>query len=125
MPNGFIAAADAPVFELPGIRFTSCAAPGRGAKESAVWIVEIAAGTPGGVHRLTREEIIVVLQGRATAVLDADSIELGVGDTLIVPKDRDFSLANPFADPFHAVAVLPVGGQAIQDGKTFSPPWTV
>jgi quercetin dioxygenase-like cupin family protein len=118
-----IAAPDAPTFTLPGIEFTGLAAPSRGAVETAVWIVQIAPGTPAVPHRLTREEVIVALQGRARATLDGVEHELEAGGALIVPASTDLALANPYDAPFRAVAVLPVGGAAVVGSDTFVPPW--
>lgn len=118
-----IAAADAPTFTLPGIKVTGLAAPSRGAAESAVWIVQILPGTPGVPHQLTREEVLVALEGRARATVAAVEYDLETGGALIIPRGTDFALANPYTLPFRAVAVLPVGGAAIVGGDTFVPPW--
>lgn len=123
MTTPLIAAAAAPTFTLPGIEFTGLAAPSRGATESAVWIIRIAPGTPGTAHQLTREEVLVVLEGRARATINGTDYELGAGDGFIVPPHTDFALANPFAESFRAVAVLPVGGAGVVGGDTFVPPW--
>src|SRR5262245_46723274 len=119
MTTPLITAANAPTFSLPGIEFTGLAAPSRGASESAVWIVRIVPGTPGAPHQVTREEVLVALEGRARATIDGTDYELEAGGALIVPARTDFSLANPYAEPFRAVAVLPVGGQGVVNGDTF------
>jgi mannose-6-phosphate isomerase-like protein (cupin superfamily) len=118
-----IAAADAPTFALPGVTFTGLAAPSRGAAESAVWIVSILPGTPGTPHQLTREEVLVAVDGRAHATLDGVGYELEAGSAFIVPPATPFTLANPYEGTFRAVAVLPVGGAAIIGDDTFIPPW--
>jgi hypothetical protein len=42
-----------------------------------------------------------------------------------IPAGELFSLANPGSEPFLAVALVPVGGQAtLPGGEPFSPPWT-
>jgi mannose-6-phosphate isomerase-like protein (cupin superfamily) len=123
MTTPLIPAANAPTFTLPGIEFTGLAAPSRGATESAVWIVRIAPGTAGAPHQLTREEVFVVLEGRARATVDGTDYELGAGDGFVVPPRTDFSLANPYAESFRAVGVLPVGGAGVVNGDTFVPPW--
>src|SRR5262249_14577681 len=123
MTTPLIPAANAPTFTLPGIEFTGLAAPSRGATDSAVWIVRIAPGTPGAPHQLTREEVFVVLEGRARATLNGTDYDLVAGDGFIVPPHTGFSLANPYAESFRAVAVLPVGGTAVVDGNAFVPPW--
>jgi mannose-6-phosphate isomerase-like protein (cupin superfamily) len=123
MTTPLIAAATAPTFTLPGVEFTGLAAPSRGATESAVWIVRIAPGTPGLPHQLTREEVFVVLEGRARATVDGTDYDLAAGDGFIVPPHTSFALANPYAEAFRAVAVLPVGGAGVVNGDTFVPPW--
>jgi mannose-6-phosphate isomerase-like protein (cupin superfamily) len=122
----FIHAVSAPTFELPALTVTGLAAPSRGARESCVWRLTLAPGAPGTPHSLDREEIFVGLSGCARATLGAEVVDVGPGDTLIVPAGQSFALANPGGEPFVAVAVLPVGGRAcVQPGESFSPPWTV
>lgn len=124
MPTShLIVGANAPTFDLPGIQFRGLAAPSRGAAESAVWVVSIAPGTPGVPHQLTREEVLVAIEGRARASVAGIQYELEAGDGLVVPPATDFVLENPYEAPFRAVAVLPVGGGAIVGDDTFIPPW--
>jgi len=119
-----ITAAAAPVFELPGVRFTGLAAPSRGARETAVCLVSIAPGTVPTAHRLTREETFVAIEGAARATLAGVDYELAAGSALVVPPDTEFALANPHDAPFRAVVALPVGGQAvIGEAAPFTPPW--
>ncbi len=120
----FIAAHNAPTFELHGASFTGLAAPSRGATETAVWLVKLQPHSPATPHRLTREETFVVLEGRAVAHVNDESFELTPGSALVVPADALFALGNPHDAPFRAVAVLPVGGQAVlPGGAPFTPPW--
>jgi mannose-6-phosphate isomerase-like protein (cupin superfamily) len=115
----------APAFELPFLSVTGLAAPSLGARETCVWRLRIAPGAPGALHQVDHEEIFVALAGRALARVGEQTLELEPGDTLIVPARQDFSLANPGSEPFEAMAVLPVGGQAtLPAGEPFSPPWT-
>jgi mannose-6-phosphate isomerase-like protein (cupin superfamily) len=124
MPH--IAAADAPIFTLPGTTFTGLAAPSRGARENAVWRVALEPGTLPRTHQLTREEILVATSGAAIASLNGEEVRFAAGDALIVPAFAEFSLANPGENTFEAVAVLPVGARAMmQDGELFAPPWSL
>lgn len=124
MPH--IAAADAPIFTLPGTTFTGLAAPSRGARENAVWRVALAPGTLPRAHQLTREEILVATSGDAVASLNGEEIRFSAGDALIIPAFAEFSLANPGDTAFEAVAVLPVGARAMmQDGELLTPPWSL
>jgi mannose-6-phosphate isomerase-like protein (cupin superfamily) len=119
-----IAAATAPTHELPGTRFTSLATPSRGTADLAVWRLEVAPGTAGAPHELTREEVFVVLEGRAQVQLGGEHLEAGAGDTILVPPGVPFALGNAADVPLHAVVCLPVGGQArMGGGEPFTPPW--
>jgi mannose-6-phosphate isomerase-like protein (cupin superfamily) len=121
-----IKSSSAPEFEIPGLRVVGLAAPSRGAAETCVWRITIAPGTPATPHAISREEIFVALSGQARIELDGRSQTLTPGDALVVPAGETFSLSNPGAEPFSALAVLPVGGQAmLPGGEPFSPPWTV
>ena len=122
----FIAAHNAPCFQLHGASFTGLASPSRGATETAVWLVSLPAHSPATPHRLTREETLVGLEGRALARVNDESFEITAGSAVVVPAHALFELANPHDTPFRAVAVLPVGGQAmLQGGEPFTPPWAV
>jgi mannose-6-phosphate isomerase-like protein (cupin superfamily) len=118
-----IAHTDAPTFEVPGYRFTGLAAPSRGASENRVWTIAVARGAPGLPHSVTREEVFVAIEGRAEMTLDGAVQPLAPGDAAVVPAGTEFALANPYAEPFRAVVVLPVGGQAVTADGTFTPPW--
>jgi mannose-6-phosphate isomerase-like protein (cupin superfamily) len=122
----FIATADAPTFSLHGATFTGLSSPNRGATENAVWVVTLHAGTPAVPHQLTREETFVGLEGRALARIGDKTYEVTAGSALVVPADTEFEISNPDPTPFRAVAILPVGGQAIiAGGAPFTPPWAV
>lgn len=115
---------EAPTFNLPGIQFTTLASPSRGAHENAVWEVTVAAGVHGSPHRLTREETFVALEGSALIELDGERHELQAGNALVVHAGQTLALSNPGAQPFRALAVFPVGGQAlVGDQPAFTPPW--
>jgi mannose-6-phosphate isomerase-like protein (cupin superfamily) len=119
-----IEGAVAPTFELPHARFTGLASPSRGSTETCVWRVVLAPGAEPVPHSLTREEIFVAISGNAVATVDGDTHAVGRGDALVVPAGVTFSLGNPGEEPFEAVTVFPVGGQAAMPGaEPFTPPW--
>ena len=119
-----IQAQHAPVFKLPGVTFTGLTAPSRGSRENAVWQVVVEAGTPGQAHRITREETFVALAGRALLEVGGVVHELSAGSAFVAPAESTISLTNPGPEPFHAIAVLPVGGQVVVgDAPAFTPPW--
>jgi quercetin dioxygenase-like cupin family protein len=112
-----------PTHDLGGTRFTSLATPSTGSTESSVWRVAIAPGTPATPHRVTREEVFVVLAGTAGVSLGGTEAVAATGDAIVVPADTDFALSNAGADELHLVCCLPVGGQAVGADGPFTPPW--
>jgi mannose-6-phosphate isomerase-like protein (cupin superfamily) len=109
--------------DLGGARFTSLATPSRGSTETAVWQVEIEAGTPATPHSLTREEVFVVLAGTAAVRIGNVLGFAQPGDAIVVPADTEFELSNGGSVLLRLLCCFPVGGQARLDGATFTPPW--
>jgi mannose-6-phosphate isomerase-like protein (cupin superfamily) len=121
-----IRAENAPSFVVGDLVVVGLAAPSRGSRETSVWRFSVAAGVQGVAHSVDREEIFVALAGSAVAVLDDERIEVRSGDTLVVPPGQVFSLNNPGAVTFEAIAIAPVGVRArLSNGESFAPPWTV
>jgi len=119
-----IHAPTAPTHEMHAARFWQLAAPSTGSTEASVWRVEVQPGADGAPHELTREEILVVLEGTAHATIDGVTDEVAAGGAIVVPAHTEFSLTACGTDPVVALAFLPVGGQArIGDGVPFTPPW--
>jgi mannose-6-phosphate isomerase-like protein (cupin superfamily) len=113
-----------PTHQLPGTKFTSLATPSRGSTDTAVWQVEIEPGTPSTPHRLTREEVFVVLAGTAQVRLDGRQSTAGAGDAIVVPADVDFEISATGDESLRALCCLPVSGQAVlTGGEAFTPPW--
>src|SRR4051812_50018378 len=115
-----------PTHELGGARFTSLATPSRGSSDTSVWLVEIAPGTAATPHRLTREEVFVVLAGRAEVRLGEAVSLAAAGDAIVVPPGVPFELAPAGEEALRALCCLPVGGQGqVADGEPFTPPWAL
>ncbi len=115
---------DSRTHQMHGARFTSLVSPTVGARDTSVWKVQIQPGTPATPHQVTREEILVVLGGRAAVRLGDDRSEASVGDVIVVPPSTTFELSVLGDDPLEAFVCFPVGGQArLSDGTTFTPPW--
>jgi mannose-6-phosphate isomerase-like protein (cupin superfamily) len=132
-----VPAPTAPTHELPGTRFTSLATPSTaGATDTAVWLVEIEPGTPATPHSLTREEVFVVLEGRAVVRLGAEAgaagaagageaAEAGPSDAVLVPADVPFEITAAGPGPVRMLCCIPVGGRArLADGTLLTPPWS-
>src|SRR5690348_351308 len=115
MPH--VSAADAPVFDLPGIRFTGLVAPSRGSTELCAWRIEVAPGTPANPHRLDREEAFVATGGAAVIAVDGVPSHLQAGDAVSVPAGAVIELSNPHEAPFTAVVCIGAGFAAtLADG---------
>lgn len=118
------AALDAPVFHLPGVRFTALAAPSLGSPQTCVWQLDVEAGlTADGAHRLDHDEIFVVLEGRVR--LAEDGADIVAGDTAIVPAGEPISLSNPTEYPARLLVAIRSGFVAtMADGTRIgTPPW--
>ena len=115
----------APPFTVGGTTVTGYAAPSRGATEVSVWRIELAPGTSSPLHQMDVEEVFLVLDGDAVAVVADTRSTIGEGDCLIVPARTPFTLTSSDERPFLAVACMTAGGQAtmLPDGGTFVPPW--
>ncbi len=119
-------APETPTHDIGDARFTSLATPTSGSTDTSVWLVEIDAGTPATPHELTREEVFVVLAGRAAVRIGDHHQEAGVGDTIVVPAGAPFGLAPAGDEPLRALCCFPVGGQArMPGGEPFTPPWAL
>jgi len=120
----FISSAQAAHFELHGAAFVGLASPARGSTANSVWMVTLLDSGQAVPHRLSREETLVCIEGHAFANLSGEVFEMTPGSAIVIPPETEFSIRNPHAEPFRAVAVLPVGGQVTIAGQQpFTPPW--
>jgi len=114
----------AKLFNMHDAIFTGLASPSRGSTENSAWIVELTANKPGLEHQLTREEIFICLSGSAEVRTGEACHVLSAGSCLVVPAHTRFSISKTGEENFRAVAILPVGAQAmLADGQSFVPPW--
>ncbi|MGW4844374.1 cupin domain-containing protein [Nocardia brasiliensis] len=119
-----ITAADAPRFENEHASFIGLAAPSRGATENCAWRLTLKPGVDAPPHALDREEIFIAVAGSMNVTIDGETHTVTAGDALIVPAHQQFAMANPHAEPFEAVVVLPVGGQGLIPGQPpITAPW--
>lgn len=117
-------APDGPTHDLGGTRFTTLATPSLGTSENAVWLVEIDPGVPATPHRVTREEMFVVLDGIAATVIGGRPGQARPGDVVVVPAHTEFEIANAGADGgLRMLCCMPVGGEAVTADGRFTPPW--
>src|SRR5215470_5611433 len=115
-----------PTHTLNGAQFTSLATPSRGSTTTSLWRVELAPGHPPAPHELTREEVFIVLSGRARVRLGDGVSDVAAGDAIVVPPDTPFEISVAGSEPLHAICCMPAGGEArLPNGTTFPPPWSL
>jgi quercetin dioxygenase-like cupin family protein len=116
--------ADAVTHRLHGSTFTSYVSPAAGSTQLCGWRLDVAPGTAGVAHRVSREEILVLLAGNLTITLDGEAGALAAGDALLVPAGARLRVDNPADVPATAWVTTSVGLTAeLPDGSWISPPW--
>jgi len=115
---------DAEPHRLHGATFHSFAAPARGSAELCAWRLEVAGGTAGAAHRVSREEVILLLAGTLRVTLDGVSADLAAGDVVVVPVGSELCVDNRSGERADAWVTTSVGLRAtMADGSTIAPPW--
>lgn len=116
-------ATEHPTFELGGNTITSYAAPSRGADEAALFRIDLPAG--GGLprHHHDHLDVFVVDEGGGVFHLGDETIELWVGDSVVVPiGEWHHFVAGPGGA---AIVVTMLAGTRLirEDGSEIVPPW--
>ena len=115
---------DAVPHRLHGATFHSFAAPATGSSELCAWRLEVAPGTEGAAHRVSREEVLLLLSGVLTVTLDGVPARVAPGEAVLVPAGSCLRVDNTSAEPATAWVTTSVGLEAtMADGSTISPPW--
>jgi mannose-6-phosphate isomerase-like protein (cupin superfamily) len=119
-----IHAADAVVHDLNGARFTSYASSAAGSTELCVWRLDLPDVAGGLPHRISREEVFVVIGGTVRVNLDGESHVLTAGDVAVAPAGSMLSVENLGPGPASAWVSTSLGLEAqLADGSRISPPW--
>ena len=119
-----IRAAEAPVFELPGVTFTGLAAPSRGSAGLCTWRLSVSPGLQSPEpHTLDHDEVFVVTSGRIRLTPDGDPA--GPGDAVVVPAGHPIQLVNPDPSPAEVIVAIRAGftGKAADGSDIATPPW--
>ena len=118
-----IRSADAAVHQVHGSTFSSFVAPSRGSAQLCAWQLTVPAGLRGVVHRPTREEVLLLLEGELTVILDGIAAVLAAGDVVLVPADSELRLDGGTAGATAWVTTTPGLEAVMADGSRIVPPW--
>jgi mannose-6-phosphate isomerase-like protein (cupin superfamily) len=115
---------DAVQHRLHGSTFHSFAAPAGGSKELCAWRLEVAGGSEGIAHRVSREEVFLLITGELVVTLDGVTATLAPGEVVLVPAGGQIKVDNPSSATATAWVTTSVGLEAtMPDGSLISPPW--
>jgi len=115
---------DAVQHQLHGATFNSFVAPSSGSSELCAWRLDVAPGTIGVPHRVSREEVLLVLTGELTATIDGVGTTVRAGEVVFVPAGAQFALDNTSDSAATAWVTTSIGLEAtLADGSSISPPW--
>jgi quercetin dioxygenase-like cupin family protein len=118
-----IRSVDATVHQVHGSTFSSFVAPSRGSAQLCAWQLTVPAGLRGVVHRPTREEVLLLLEGELTVILDGIAAVLAAGDVVLVPADSELRLDGGTAGATAWVTTTPGLEAVMADGSRIVPPW--
>jgi quercetin dioxygenase-like cupin family protein len=124
-----IARADARVTETPNATMTTFASPTQGGTSGlSLWRVSMHAGQRGPEHNFDVEQAWHLLEGTATVVAGAETIELSVGDTVVIPSGVPRQIGTGDGAVF-VVSGGPDGTATVTSpegpGEPVSPAWIV
>lgn len=90
----------------------------------AVWRTEMAPGSVGPVHRVDRDQVVVVVAGRLTADVDGEPTSVSAGDALLLPTGARRQLsASGSAALVTITASLPGASAVVGNGDPVPVPW--
>ena len=112
-------------FALPGLRHRTVGGKDGGVKSMEVWQQTIAPGAATPVHRHACEEVIVILSGSGTLMIDGETTAFSPNSTLIIPNDVVHQIVNTSADEMNLVATLSMSPVRVRtgDGAPMPLPW--
>ncbi|MFI7065612.1 cupin domain-containing protein [Kribbella sp. NPDC050124] len=118
-----VRAAEAPTFDMPGVRFTVLAAPSLGSAGLCTWKLTVDPGAGGDQpHTVDRDEVFMVLNG--TVQVTPDGEKLGPGDAVVVTAGEPIRLTNLGSGTAELhVAITSGFTGTMADGTTVQPPW--
>ncbi|MFI5491593.1 cupin domain-containing protein [Actinoplanes sp. NPDC051859] len=115
---------DAVEHRMHGATFHSYVAPSRGSQELSAWRLEIADGTIGAPHQVSKEEVLFILAGEVTTTINGERATVRAGEAAFVPAGAQFAIDNTGGATAKAWVTTSAGLKAtLADGTEISPPW--
>jgi mannose-6-phosphate isomerase-like protein (cupin superfamily) len=91
----------------------------------AVWRTTTAPDTAGPVHRIDREQVVVVVEGSLSVTIDDTTVEARPGDAVVLPAGAARQLRNDGSIPVVTITSALPGSQAtVGDGDAVTVPWS-
>jgi quercetin dioxygenase-like cupin family protein len=115
--------ADAVRHEVHGASFHALVAPSRGSTELCAWRLEVPPHQVGAPHRPSREEVLLVLDGDLTVVLDGHAEAVAAGDVVLVPARAELRVDGGTTTASVWVTTSPGLEAELADGSRLTPPW--
>lgn len=116
--------ADFTEFVTHGSTFAAYVNPSRGSAQLCAWRLTVPPNLVGAAHRPSREEVLLVLDGRLHVTIDDDSQLLEPGAVVLVPTGALLRIDTDDHGGSAWVTTTPGLTAALPDGTTMTPPWT-
>ena len=117
--------ADLEILELPGLRHQTIAGHRQGVETMEVWLQTIAPGAGTPVHRHACEEVVLILSGSGTCMVEGETVAFGPNSTLILKPDVVHQIVNTSNVEMKLVGILAMAPVRVKtaDGQPLPLPW--
>ena len=115
--------ADAVQHELHGARFTAYLAPSRGSTQLCAWQLDVPADSAGLEHRVSHEEVLLVLDGTLDVSVDGVDGRAERGHVVHVPAGSRLRVGTGAEPAIAWVTTTPGLTAELTDGTQLAPPW--
>lgn len=114
-----------PPSAIPGIGHRTLACSGDILNAMSVWKQTMTPGNATPPHRHDCDEVVVVLAGSGTLLIDGQALPFQAGDTLVLPAELDHQIVNTGDRDVVTVAAFAASPvvTALPDGQVIDLPW--
>jgi len=114
----------ATLFEMHGSQFHAYANPTRGSQELSAWRLNVPPNQAGAAHRVSKEEVFLVLSGMMTVTIDGEPVDVSAGDVVLVHAGSELRIDSGLTG-CRAWVTTSSGIEVVTvDGARIIPPWT-